>query len=210
MLLQSTMATESLNGDCADRVLEAALQVFCESGYRASIDLVAARAGVARQTIYNHFGSKQALFESTLAGSVADMLSILGSSDTALRERLIAFAISLRQRVLSPDSINLHRVLTSEAPRFAGLAHNFYRNCIQHCASEVAEQLEQAMQQGLLRPENPSRTAMMFMDLVASQDRTRMLFGGAPPDPAGETSLAEEVVDFFLRAMAIIPQCPTL
>ncbi|KPC50543.1 TetR/AcrR family transcriptional regulator [Amantichitinum ursilacus] len=195
------MATEALNSDRADRVLEAAFQVFCESGYRASIDLVAARAGVARQTIYNHFGSKQALFESTLAGSVADMLGTLGGGDVALRERLLAFAGNFRQRVLSPDAINLHRVLTSEAPRFSGLAQDFYRNCIQHCAGHVAEQFEIAMQQGLLRRENPQRAAMMLLDMLASQDRTRMLFGGAAPDPAGEAQLVEEVVDFFLRAM---------
>ena len=199
------MATESLNSDCADRVLEAALHVFCESGYRASIDLVAARAGVARQTIYNHFGSKQALFESTLAGSVADMLAVLASGDIALRDRLVAFALSLRQRALSPDSINLHRVLTSEAPRFSGLAQNFYQNCVRHCASQVAEQLEAAMQQGLLRQENPFRCAMMLMDLIVGQDKLRMLFGGEAPDPLNEAATVADAVDFFLRAMAPCP-----
>ncbi|MDH5264591.1 MAG: TetR/AcrR family transcriptional regulator, partial [Betaproteobacteria bacterium] len=47
---------------CRERLVRAASEVFREEGYRASIDAIAARAGVARQTIYNHFASKEDLF----------------------------------------------------------------------------------------------------------------------------------------------------
>src|SRR5690606_10165893 len=44
-------------------VLDAAAAVFCREGFGgANIDLIAAEAGVSRQTIYNHHGDKQSLF----------------------------------------------------------------------------------------------------------------------------------------------------
>lgn len=177
------------------------MQVFCESGYRASIDLVASRAGVARQTVYNRFGSKQTLFESALSAKVAEMLSVLEDGNASLRDRLVAFGTGFRARVLTPESVSLHRVLTSEAPRFPELARHFYQNCIQRCASQLAQELEQAMQRGELRRENPLRTASMLLDLLASQERLGMMFGDDAPDPANESVAVSEVVDFFLRAM---------
>ena len=44
-------------------VVDAAASVFCREGYAgANIDLIAAEAGVSRQTIYNHHGDKEKLF----------------------------------------------------------------------------------------------------------------------------------------------------
>src|SRR5512139_952555 len=45
------------------QILAGARLAFGELGYeRASVDLVAARAGVGKATVYNHFRDKQALF----------------------------------------------------------------------------------------------------------------------------------------------------
>src|SRR5690348_3618956 len=60
--------------DTKDRILETAYQLFYERGFsRISMDAVAARAGVTKRTLYNHFDSKDTLFgemlkrQSTLA-----------------------------------------------------------------------------------------------------------------------------------------------
>ena len=45
-----------------ERILEAAAQVFRKQGYDASMDDIAAEADVAKQTLYNQFGSKEDLF----------------------------------------------------------------------------------------------------------------------------------------------------
>jgi AcrR family transcriptional regulator len=45
-----------------ERILETAYQLFYERGFaRISMDAVAARAGVTKRTLYNHFTSKDAL-----------------------------------------------------------------------------------------------------------------------------------------------------
>lgn len=51
------------------RILEAATAAFAEKGYRASIDDIAKRASVARQTLYNHFERKEFLFSAVVKAS---------------------------------------------------------------------------------------------------------------------------------------------
>ena len=46
-----------------DRILSAAGQVFNERGPEGSLDEIAKVAGVAKGTVYLHFGSKEALIE---------------------------------------------------------------------------------------------------------------------------------------------------
>jgi AcrR family transcriptional regulator len=54
-----------------ERLLEAAAELFYSEGYEVSIDRIAARAAVAKPTVYAHFASKEALIEAVLErGSV--------------------------------------------------------------------------------------------------------------------------------------------
>src|SRR5436190_22248119 len=49
-------------------VVDAAASVFCREGFGgANIDLIAAEAGVSRQTIYNHHHDKETLFKAIVA-----------------------------------------------------------------------------------------------------------------------------------------------
>lgn len=54
--------------DKRQAILDAAFTVFAREGYRqASVDTVATTAGVAKHTIYNHFGDKESLFRAAVA-----------------------------------------------------------------------------------------------------------------------------------------------
>ena len=45
-------------------ILEAAIKVFCKNGFDASsMDKIAETAGVSKITVYNHFQSKENLFQ---------------------------------------------------------------------------------------------------------------------------------------------------
>ncbi len=50
-----------------DHLIDTALKLFCRDGYRATgIDTLLAEAGVAKMTLYNNFGSKEALILAAL------------------------------------------------------------------------------------------------------------------------------------------------
>ncbi|GAD79133.1 putative TetR family transcriptional regulator [Vibrio ezurae NBRC 102218] len=48
------------------QILLAAGQLFAEHGYRVSMDAIAKAANVSKQTVYAHFGTKDALFETCI------------------------------------------------------------------------------------------------------------------------------------------------
>ena len=73
-------------------ILDAAEAVFASHGFAATtIDAVAAKAGIAKGSIYNYFPSKEALFEQVFVNAVsrleADALRILAEPISA-SERL--------------------------------------------------------------------------------------------------------------------------
>jgi TetR/AcrR family transcriptional repressor of mexJK operon len=187
---------------CVSRILEAALDVFSEQGYGASIEQIASRASVARQTIYNHFGGKQALFETALEQAISALFETVKAEDAVLRERLIRFGLVFRARVLSPRSIRLHRVLTGEAPRVPDLARSFFDRCFLGSTAQMASVLQRAMRDGELRRDDARDSARLFMEMLIGPDRWRMLLGGEPPDPATEKDNVTRMVDHFLRAYA--------
>jgi AcrR family transcriptional regulator len=75
-------------------ITRAALQEFARAGYdAASMGRIAAAAGVGRSVLYDHFPSKQALFEAVLAATAARLLEHLRTTITAaapMRERMAA------------------------------------------------------------------------------------------------------------------------
>ena len=110
-----------------ERLLEAATEVFLEHGYGASVDMLVARAGVARQTFYNHFENKECLFAEAMRSCVSEILVPLNDYSGDLRETLKGFARTYRQRVLSPQSIAKFRIITSLAQRFPELTGEDYQ-----------------------------------------------------------------------------------
>ena len=63
--------------------MSAALQVFSAEGYHAaSMDAIAAAAGVTKPVVYQHFDSKMDLYLALLDASLADLLA---ASEAALR-----------------------------------------------------------------------------------------------------------------------------
>src|SRR5450759_3754086 len=73
--------------DSHRRLIQAAADAFMKEGYRASMDRIAERAGVARQTVYNHFPSKKDLFSEVAHIAAEDILISLDGDGGDLRVR---------------------------------------------------------------------------------------------------------------------------
>jgi TetR/AcrR family transcriptional repressor of mexJK operon len=181
------------------RLLEAACEAFREEGYQVSIDRIAARAQVARQTLYNHFHSKDELFGEVVRHSILSVLVTL-DGDGDIRATLLAFGEAYRARLLSPNGLAIFRTMVAEAPRFPELAKQFFRQGPQTTRKRLAEYLARAMEAGRLRRDDPDFAAEMLTAMLLDFDRLRGLINLQtdllnPPKTA-------QVVDCFLRAFA--------
>lgn len=73
----------TVTGDTRSRILEAAASEFRRSGvHGASISAIADRAGVNPQSVYNHFGDKEALLVALFADDGQDDLVAMASAAT--------------------------------------------------------------------------------------------------------------------------------
>ncbi|MEU2076808.1 TetR/AcrR family transcriptional regulator [Streptomyces sp. NPDC013489] len=61
-------------------IVRAARDLFLREGFGVGMDAIAAEAGVSKVTVYNHFGSKEALFTAVVAGGLDEPLGEAGQS----------------------------------------------------------------------------------------------------------------------------------
>lgn len=183
-----------------ERVLQAATRLFLDHGYRSSVDGIATRAGVAKQTVYDHFPSKDRLFEDVARGLSRRVLVALQDRGRApLRATLTRFAFAYRRRVLGAESIAIFRALVPEVPRFRVLARSMFAASTGETQRQLARCLRQAMGAGELRRDDPDFAAEMLLGMLVGQERMKRLFG-VPRERAAEARRAERIVDCFLRA----------
>src|SRR2546430_15634798 len=108
------------------RVLRAATRSFLRQGYRTSVDESARRAGVAKQTLYHHFPSKDQLFKEVACDLAKHVLVGLEAEPADVRNGLLRFGLAYRRRVLCAEGLGMFRTLTAGGPRFQALAQAIY------------------------------------------------------------------------------------
>jgi TetR/AcrR family transcriptional repressor of mexJK operon len=186
-----------------ERVLRAATAAFTLDGYRASIDRIAQRAGVAKQTVYSHFPSKEELFKEVVRELTTRILVQLEGGekmrDDGVRAGLLRFALAFRSRVLHADGIAMFRTLAAEIPRFPALARAIYAGGPGETARGLARYLEKAMAAGQLRRDDPEFAAEVLLGMLVGHDRVKRLFGVARYDARYDARRAARIVDGFLR-----------
>jgi TetR/AcrR family transcriptional repressor of mexJK operon len=175
-----------------ERVLRAATSSFLARGYGSSVDDIARRAGVAKQTVYQHFANKDELFKAVAGDLAKRVLVKLEGGD--IRQSLIRFALEYRRRALGAQGIATFRTLVPEVPRFRALARDMYANT----AGEMVRRLAEFLQQKLNVPD-PEFAAEMFLSMLTGHDRLKRLFA-VPPGAESEAARTARIVDCFLKA----------
>ena len=115
----------TLRSDAAlrrDQILDAADAVFAEQGVTAALDLVVARAGVGRATLYRNFPDRAALVEACFARAIGTLEAQAGEHD------LFSLLDSIALRVVdSPALADYWRALEPGAPAAAAARERLAR-----------------------------------------------------------------------------------
>lgn len=136
-------------------ILDAALDVFAEQGYAAAkLDEVAARAGVAKGTIYLVCRDKEDLFKQVVLGvatPLLDQLAALQISKASAAEDFVSLMNLFRLEVLGSRRRLIAQIMLKEAGRFPAIAEFHYREIVSRVLAIVTNLVTRARREGALR-----------------------------------------------------------
>ncbi|MEV4833189.1 TetR/AcrR family transcriptional regulator [Nonomuraea sp. NPDC049486] len=191
-------------------ILDAATEVFLQNGYLgASMDEVAAKAAVSKQTVYKQFADKKHLFTEIILGTTAQLMDGFRQVATDLdratdaRQALHDLARALLANLTQPDVLRLRRLVIAEADRFPDISGAWFEHGFHQSLVMLGETLRRLEDRGLLR-NLPDQTlaAYQFAGLVMYKPMNQVMFAGTPAGPAAEEleSIAGQAVEVFLAA----------
>lgn len=181
-------------------ILDAALMLFAERGFEATrLDEVAARAGIAKGTLYLYFEDKETLFEEVLRGAVSPVLerlsALAATPDLPFGKALDALYAMFAKEVLGTERKFLIRLIISEGPRFPRIAEFHYRNVVARIMPLICKIAERAVERGELSTDAVAR----YPQLVAAPLLTAVIWDALfsrirPLDVAGFLRAHREVL----------------
>ncbi len=183
-------------------ILQAASKLFGADGYaHVSMDQVAAEAGVTKMTVYAHFGSKEALFETL----ITDVISRSHGAELApaetideVGEAMFEWSSNRLDWLLSDDTVGLMRAASAEGIRRPDWAHNLLAGFDFGAMERWLADLDDA---GVLEVESPSTAAALFTALTKGTLFYPVLVAGQPITPKPDRDvLIREAVRVFLAA----------
>lgn len=190
----------------APAIREAATALFLERGYTGTtMDEIAARAGVSKQTVYTHFADKERLFAELVLGNAGRADAFL----VDLRERLArverpeddlrAIARHYLRFVIRPEVIGLRRLVIGEAARFPDLARQYRERVPARVVETFAAGLAALADRGLLTVGEPTPAAEQLVWLVLGAPLDRALFAvSETPEGDALDARADAAVRAFL------------
>jgi TetR/AcrR family transcriptional regulator len=171
MINQAADAGAAADPGRRGQILEAALQVIADRGFRgASIKRIAAQAGLKSPAlIYWYFKDKQALFEAML-DELAPVLAVVADPDTLLdvppQIILPRLVDGFLRAVQQPSVGRFARVLLSEAARDPSVSTFFAERGPMVVLRFLERYLARQVELGRMRPHNSAAAARAFMGML--------------------------------------------
>lgn len=187
-----------------ERIIEEGERLFLSKGYAgASVNEIMRRAGGSLATLYNEFGSKEALF----AEIMKQRAHILyGWTDAECfkrksgREALLVLARRLLERVLEKDSLALYRIAIAEGPRFPELRKAVLEESFPLFLQSLGEAL---IELNVASRKDSGALAEEFLSLLHGQLVFRAACNGAPT--VSEKCITQHVANVVDRFLALHP-----
>lgn len=186
-------------------ILDAGWTLFLERGVGAvSIEAIAARAGVAKMTVYKHFTDKHALFEAAMLREMRaiETVQIAEPNDADdLEGALRAFGIGIMSYLATGAAVDFYNVLAGELRRHPETARTFYELGPARTVTNLASILAGAGDK--LEIDNPARAAEALFGLWQGASNFQLSLGIDDEQPT--QAIAERVdygIALFMRAFA--------
>jgi TetR/AcrR family transcriptional regulator, mexJK operon transcriptional repressor len=191
------------------RILDAAQSSFLAAGYeQTSMDTVAAVAGVSKQTVYSHFGTKEALFiamtDAMIEAAVAAQQAAVPepAPETPVSAWLMDHARVQLGTATNRNLMQLRRVAIAEAQRFPQVGAAVFDAGPARAIARLSRIFAGWHAAGRLNAPNPDQAAALFNWLIMGGPTSEAMLLGAPrfDGPDAVEAHATECVRVFLSA----------
>lgn len=187
-------------------IVEAALHEFKLNGYRAtSMDRIAATAQVSKRTVYNHFESKELLFQS-ITQELCDRATQVSDHpydpNSSLTTQLETIAVQEMALLTSEDFLDTLRMITSESLSAPELTRENFDN-FQESSIGVVKWIRKAAEDGRLSVTDPISAGKQYLALIEAFALWPQLYGLKPtPTKKQQKKIIDSAVDMFMNTYA--------
>lgn len=186
------------------QVLIAAMDLFCRQGFpHTSMDEVAKLAGVSKQTVYSHYGSKDELFVAAIESRCVghNLNEGLLSDPTQPESTLNQFARQFGEMIVSPEAITVFKACVAQSESHPEISRLFYAAGPQHMVGILAEYLTAVEALGRYRFGNAHHCAVRLCLMLFGELKLKLELGLATDAPVGDRDdYIQGCADMFLNA----------
>ncbi|NJC40814.1 AcrR family transcriptional regulator [Brevundimonas alba] len=183
-----------------EAILDAASVLFSEQGGGVSMEAIAKRAGVSRQTLYNRFPSKLEIGRA-LASRRSDAINAPLRAGGDPQTVLTTLAALLLDKICGDDGKASMRGVALMSPHAPEVALAIYEAGPRESLRRLSEWLAEQNRTGALALPDPDAAAEMFAGMVLGHGHLRGVLG-VPHPPFDRDARAAETARRFIRAFA--------
>lgn len=183
-------------------IVAVAGDLFFKEGYAGtSMSQIAAAVGGSKQTLYNHFQSKEELLLAVVR-DVVDMNPAeydLAGPPSDFRAWLTRFGCETLRGLTTYKYLSLQRLAAAEALRFPEVGRIFDEIGVEPFYATMMAKFAEAMDAGILRCADPRIAVEQFMEMSAGWLLRRAVWNirPAPTEIEIERAVSEAVVTFM-------------
>jgi TetR/AcrR family transcriptional regulator, mexJK operon transcriptional repressor len=190
-----------------EAVVVAAKAVFFEEGYQlASMDQIAERAGTTKRTLYDYFGSKEALFTEVIAHASKNFVEALPRPEDLPRDPrqgLRRFANEVRWLVSAEEAIRFERTVIAEAERHPEFGRGLYATGVLGAEKTLASYIDSQIAAGRLRSHDSRLTSQVIVDIATNSALRRLFAAQDEESDRLATEALEEAIDLLIRNYSV-------
>ena len=179
-----------------EQILQAASDLFLDKGLKAtSMDAVAGRAGVSKQTLYSHFKNKDALYQGVILNKLSSYNFTYTIEMTDDREAdLQNMGNYLLDLLIDEEVVAMYRIVISEASTFPKISSLFYESGPEQVVEQFTDYFERC------DVEEPEYKAELFTTMIQGEWLMKSLMGLQARPPKRELKVhVRRVVKAFMK-----------
>jgi AcrR family transcriptional regulator len=188
------------------QILQAALEVFAEKGFRAAtMDEIAARAGITKGTIYLYFPSKEELFVAMTRWHfqrVVDLLPELrleeGDDPETVTRRVGREFLGV---LMTPEVAKAVPLIIGEFNHIPALQRLYREEVLPNLNFQLATLLELGMDLGFFRRVDPVIAARSLMGMFFVFVMTQEVLGAKQVTPMTIDDIADTIVSVYFHGI---------